>query len=244
MDKVYRLFNMLQPESLDELVVTKGLVTFLNPFSISKVKGNESIYLNFTYICSDGILPTLLNQLFKYRKIKRISFDFTSLASVIFKYGVENNKNFYFLGADQDSICAFIKKIRVLYPELIISGYHHGFFLENEIDIIDSIVQISPDILIIGMGTPYQDIIANKIFQLGFSGAIYTCGGFFTQIANSTNEEYYPKVFNKLNIRWLYRIIKEPHTRKRYLFYYPKFVLSYSFFLFKERFVEIKNTKS
>ena len=47
-------------------------------------------------------------------------------------------------------------------------------------------------------------------------GIGFTCGGFIHQTAN--NEiEYYPLWIDRMNLRFVYRMYKEKHTRKRYV---------------------------
>lgn len=55
-----------------------------------------------------------------------------------------------------------------------------------------------------------------KVKEAGFKGIGFTCGGFIHQTAK--NEiDYYPAWVNRMNVRFIYRMYKEPHTRKRYL---------------------------
>lgn len=55
-----------------------------------------------------------------------------------------------------------------------------------------------------------------KVRNAGFQGIGFTCGGFIHQTAN--NEiEYYPLWIDRMNLRFVYRMYKEKHTRKRYV---------------------------
>ena len=52
--------------------------------------------------------------------------------------------------------------------------------------------------------------------KAGYQGISFTCGGFIHQ--TSKNEiDYYPAWVDKTNLRFVYRMWKEPHTRKRFL---------------------------
>jgi N-acetylglucosaminyldiphosphoundecaprenol N-acetyl-beta-D-mannosaminyltransferase len=72
------------------------------------------------------------------------------------------------------------------------------------------------------MGVPLQEEFLIDLRDTGWTGTGYTCGGFFHQSARKL--EYYPRLFDKLQLRWLYRMIQEPRLAKRYLLDYPKFV--------------------
>ena len=55
-----------------------------------------------------------------------------------------------------------------------------------------------------------------KVKNAGYQGVGFTCGGFIHQ--TSQNEiDYYPAWVDKTNLRFVYRMWKEPHTRKRYM---------------------------
>lgn len=66
------------------------------------------------------------------------------------------------------------------------------------------------------MGILMQERFLLKVKEAGFKGIGFTCGGFIHQTAK--NEiDYYPEWVNRMNVRFVYRMYKEPHTRKRYL---------------------------
>lgn len=231
-DKGYVLFNMKAMASVSPLMPSeKRIVTFLNPYSISFIHDHYELYNQFDCICSDGILPVIMNRIWGLRNLHRLSFDFTSLARNVFEEGVKNNFRFYFIGTDEQSINRFVKNIRQKYPAITIAGWHNGYIQNIEENALNSIIDAQPDITVVGMGTPYQDEIVIKLRTKGLKGAIYTCGGFFHQTAQK--EMYFPTIVNKLHLRWLYRLIKEPHSRKRFFIHYPKFFFTYSIFLIK-----------
>lgn len=206
------------------------LVTFVNPFSYFILKDSkDSIYLNMDYIFADGILLVKLNNLLEpNRKIKRYSFDFTSLAPIVFKYSSDNNLRVALVGGTHNEInlaCSVLKK---KYPVLDIVYQRDGFF-DDELDqmsAIDIIKSLDVDILICGMGTPLQEMFILKASQSVPSlKYCFTCGGFLSQIASK--EEYFNPVLNKLNLRWLQRAYRHSYVRKRLLFDYPRFIVKF-----------------
>ena len=60
-----------------------------------------------------------------------------------------------------------------------------------------------------------QEQFLLMVKNTGFKGIGFTCGGFIHQTAND-EIDYYPAWINRMNLRFLYRMIKEKHTRKRY----------------------------
>lgn len=230
---IYSLFYKKLPSCKEDVLPSsKGkVITFLNPYYLEKVKSYTKLYEKFDYICSDGFLPIFLNKLWGCAKSMRISFDMTSLAKDIFAQNPNNVfYSIYFIGSTQENIENFIAIIRNTYPNIDICGFHHGYINDFN-DVGKKVMMSNADIILIGMGAPLQDKFAIYIKEQGFKGTVYTCGGFFHQTVKTIN--YYPHWINKLNLRALYRMIREPYVIKRVLKYYPLFVIKYSFFLVK-----------
>ena len=62
-----------------------------------------------------------------------------------------------------------------------------------------------------------------KLRAQGFSGLGFTCGGFLDQLAES--QHYYPAWIDKADLRWLYRLCKEPRRLlRRYTLDYAPFI--------------------
>ena len=61
-----------------------------------------------------------------------------------------------------------------------------------------------------------QEQFLLKVKNAGFDGIGFTCGGFIHQTAKD-EIDYYPGWVDRMNLRFLYRMYKEKHTRKRYL---------------------------
>ena len=95
---------------------SKDLTTFLNPFSYMMLRRNNS-YLDDFNIKIDGSLLVFLLTLFGIR-VKRESFDMTSLAPVLFNKAIQQNKSIYFIGTEPDIIADTIKNIWIYSVEL------------------------------------------------------------------------------------------------------------------------------
>lgn len=80
-----------------------------------------------------------------------------------------------------------------------------------------AIHEFIPDILIIGLGFPYQEEWAMRILQGGSSAkVIIAVGGtidFFTGVAIRA-----PRVFQVIRMEWLWRLLLEPRRRIRRIF--------------------------
>ncbi len=204
----------------DQKILTdKGKIyTFLNPVSYLLVKTSNNLFQNFDGIFADGSILSLFIRLYSIKGVKRRSFDMTSFAPIVMNYAEKNNKTICFIGASKIQNEEAMRKLKTLYPKLCIIGSRSGYFSDRQEreNSLDDIVNINPDYLIIGMGTPLQENFLLDAKTQGYKGIGFTCGGFIHQVANHSIN-FYPKFFDKYNIRWIYRFFKEKHTRKRYI---------------------------
>jgi len=212
----------------------KKLVTFLNPYSYLLARKNIELFENFQ-IKIDGIVLVKVLNMFHIGHFNRKSFDMTSLVPLVFNEVIENSSTIFFVGASKEVIGAAIGNIQKEFPLLKIIGFRNGYFYnENDRnDVLVDICQLNPDFVICGMGTPLQEQFLVDLRSQGWRGMGYTCGGFLHQVANKL--QYYPRLINKYNLRWIYRMYDEPKLISRYLFDYPKFliVFTYDFFRYK-----------
>lgn len=204
---------------LNELFTTKGKIyTFLNPVSYLTALNNKNIFDEFDGIFADGSLLVLAIKSLYGKTITRRSFDMTSLAPELLRFVEKYQKSLYIVASKQEQIENAIIILKKKYPTLIFSGFRNGYFSsEKEMNVeIQHIIKQKPDFIIVGMGTLKQEKFLLKVKSAGFQGIGFTCGGFIHQ--TSTNQiNYYPEWINKLNLRFIYRMYKEKHTRKRYI---------------------------
>lgn len=194
------------------------IYTFLNPVSYLSALNEKELFNNFDGVFVDGSILVAAIKLLYGKNITRKSFDMTSLAPKLLSYATKNKKSIYIVASKQEQVEKAISILKQKYPNLLISGYRNGYCVsEDELEKeATHINEINPDFLIVGMGVLIQEKFLLKIKSKGFKGIGFTCGGFIHQ--TSKNEiEYYPEWINKLNLRFIYRMYKEKHTRKRYI---------------------------
>jgi N-acetylglucosaminyldiphosphoundecaprenol N-acetyl-beta-D-mannosaminyltransferase len=191
-------------------------ISFINPVSLRYLRyfSNNKIYFH-----SDGFLLNIVFFAFFFKKVIRVSFDFTSLANNIFCDLNLKKETLYIVGATDRELDIFIDKLKKKYSDMKIIGKNNGYF-KNEIVVIEKIINLNPDVVLIGLGAKKQEKFQLDLRKSGFVGTTFSCGGFIRQEANS-KKDYYPFLINKLNLRFVYRMIKEPHTIKRYFVEYP-----------------------
>ena len=215
-----------------------SLTTFINPFSYLKLRQSD-IHLNNFNIKIDGFFLVSILNFFGF-KFNRESFDMTSLAPIIFEKIIREKKTVFFVGTEPNLIKLSVDNIKSSYPNLNISGFHHGFFTNEEKDMIfNNIISSRVDYVICGMGTPLQEKFLIDLKENGWSGIGFTCGGFLHQTSN--NIIYYPNWIDRFSLRAFYRMYDEPKLIKRYFLIYPLAILLFLYDLFKFRFSRFVN---
>lgn len=217
-------------KSLSDILQTQNRIyTFLNPVSYLIALKNKDKFAGFDGIFADGVLLVKAIKLVYGDLVQRKSFDMTSFAPILFDKAVKEGRRIYIVASKEDELNKAVKIFSEQYPRLHIVGKHHGFFSSNKEreEEIGRIIVLNPDYLIVGMGTPLQEEFLLQAKKKGFQGIGFTCGGFIHQTAHN-QIDYYPTWIDRANLRFVYRMYKEPHTRKRYLqaaFLFPYYFL-------------------
>lgn len=198
------------------------LTTFLNPFSYYILRKSSNSYKVFNKfkIHYDGVSLSAISNILFSETTSRVSFDDTSIAPHIFKSISEKKLKLGIIGSSSQSILkakAIIEKKHNIQVHRFRDGYYH----EDEIEKILCEFN-SCDIVITSLGTPRQENFLLELCESGWNGVGFTCGGYFDQLSAANGGNYYPYLINKLDLRWLYRIYKEPKRLwRRYFIYYP-----------------------
>lgn len=205
--------------SIRDVFTRKGKIyTFLNPVSYLSALENKDSFSKFDGIFADGSILVAAIHLVYGKTVTRRSFDMTSLAPELLAYAESNDKSIYIVASRQEQVEKAVGIFKERYPELNIVGYRNGYFVSEEEQLMEAqhIIDVNPDFLIVGMGVLMQERFLLKVKESGYQGIGFTCGGFIHQTAK--NEiDYYPAWADKLNLRFVYRMFKEKHTRKRYM---------------------------
>lgn len=205
--------------SVNQIFESKGKVyTFLNPVSYLTALDNKELFGQMDGIFADGGLLVKAIKMLYAKVVTRRSFDMTSMAPELFAYALEHDKTIYIVASKQEQVEKAVEIFQERYPEVNFAGYRNGYFSsEEEMDKeAKHITELKPDFLIVGMGSLMQEKFLLKVKNAGYQGVGFTCGGFIHQ--TSKNEiDYYPAWVDKTNLRFVYRMWKEPHTRKRYV---------------------------
>ena len=95
-------------------------------------------------------------------------------------------------------------------------------FIESEVEInkcIEFVLDHPSRFIFFAVGSPQQEILANRIFQNGKASGLGFCIGASINFLTG-NEKRAPIFIQKLALEWLYRVLQNPRRLwKRYLVY-------------------------
>ena len=135
------------------------------------------------------------------------------IAEYLLKLANENKYSIYLFGAKEEVINTLISKIKKEYPNINILGYSNGYVKDRDL-VMQDVLKKKPDICMVALGIPYQEKIIAKYFSKAKKGIFIGVGGSFNVLSGTKKRA--PKIFIKLNLEWLYRIVTEPSRLKRF----------------------------
>lgn len=130
----------------------------------------------------------------------------------------------YLLGAGPSVAQQAGDRLQAEFAGLNICGIRDGYFSEQEEPrIIEEINQARPDIIAVGLGAPKQEFWIDRHRHQLHAAVMIGVGGSLDVLAGVKQRA--PDWAIKLNLEWLYRLVREPSRIKRQMAL-PLFVLT------------------
>ena len=203
---------------LEKLLLENGkkFIITVNPEIVMKSYDNADIknmLLNDNNILvPDGI--SIIKKAKKYNINIKERITGVDISSKALEICNKNKKSIYLFGAKKEVIKSLVSKIKKDYPNINILGYSDGYASDKD-KIMKEIISLSPDLVLVALGVPIQELLINKYIEKAKKGIFIGVGGTFDVL--SGNKKRAPKLFIKLNLEWFYRIICEPKRLKRFI---------------------------
>ena len=220
----------------DALTRKAGMfVTFINPhaFYVGALdQGYTNCLWHFDLVLADGIGVSKATRWIAGQSIARQSFDNTSLFKPVLSHLENERYSLAVIGGEPGVADKAVGKMRSAFPNVHYLGAKDGFHDFEEL--LNWTAAVQPDVVLIGMGVPIQEKFLLRLKQSGYRGLAITCGGFLDQYIEKDN--YYPIFIDNLNLRFVYRLFKEPRRlARRYLIEYQTFIVDAVQTLFRQK---------
>jgi N-acetylglucosaminyldiphosphoundecaprenol N-acetyl-beta-D-mannosaminyltransferase len=138
----------------------------------------------------------------------------------------ESGQSVYLLGSEPGIAGQAAERLRRWYPRLRIAGSHHGFFeigSPHAERVVEDINARRPDILLVGMGTPKQELWVQEHAAHLDVDVLWTVGALFDYVSGRIPRA--PGWLADNGLEWIFRLGIEPQRMwRRYLLGNPVFL--------------------
>ena len=213
-------------EKIDDLIASGGChhVVTANPEILYRALSDKGLYETIaqaSLVTADGqgvlLAGKLLDQPFKARVTG------IDLAEALCATSGERGHKIYFLGGKEGISKKAQMAILRRYPNANIVGEHHGYFKNDIEPLLADLREKQPDILLVAMGSPYQEAFILRYQKLLNIPVAIGVGGTLDVFSGEVKRA--PELVQTLKLEWAYRILSDPKRWGRTLVL-PKFVLA------------------
>ena len=218
LEKIYNEEENIFYNILEDLLTTnkKEFIITVNPEIIMKSYKNieikEMLLNDNNILVPDGI--SIIKKAKQYNINIKERITGVDISSKALEICNKNKKSIYLFGSKKEVLDKLIININQKYPNINIVGFSNGY-VEDKDKIMQEIISLSPDLILIALGVPNQELLINKYIEKAKKGVFIGVGGTFDVLSGCKKRA--PKLFIKLNLEWLYRIICEPTRLKRFI---------------------------
>jgi N-acetylglucosaminyldiphosphoundecaprenol N-acetyl-beta-D-mannosaminyltransferase len=135
-------------------------------------------------------------------------------------------QSLYLLGSEPGAAAEAGDRLTHWYPDLDVAGTHHGYFevgSPHDERVVEDINARRPDILLVGMGTPKQELWVQHNAERLDVGVLWTVGALFDYVSGRVPRA--PSWLADNGFEWIFRLAIEPQRMwRRYLLGNPVFV--------------------
>jgi len=198
----------------------------------SKNKKFDEVLRKHFFVLADGIgVHWAANFLEHFPRKQYKLQNATDLNHKILEFAHLHSKKVFILGSNNISLKKFAKNIHAQFPKIHMVGLCEGYANIHSMDLIKRINTSKPDLLLVGLGQPAQELWYSQYHQELSVPATIMVGGFIDFFSGYKRRA--PKLFRLLGFEWFFRLLQEPRRLwKRYLVGIPQFII----IILKQRF--------
>jgi N-acetylglucosaminyldiphosphoundecaprenol N-acetyl-beta-D-mannosaminyltransferase len=135
-------------------------------------------------------------------------------------------QSLYLLGSEPGVTAEAARRLERWYPRLAVAGTHHGYFdigSAHDDRVVEDINTRRPDIVLVGMGTPKQELWVQHNASRLETDVVWTVGALFDYVSGRVPRA--PGWLADNGLEWIFRLAIEPQRMwRRYLLGNPVFL--------------------
>ncbi|HYF24604.1 MAG TPA: WecB/TagA/CpsF family glycosyltransferase [Baekduia sp.] len=135
-------------------------------------------------------------------------------------------RSLYLLGSEPGVAADAALRLQRWYPKLRVAGTHHGYFdagSPHDERVVEDINARRPDIVLVGMGSPKQELWVEHNKDRVEASVLWTVGALFDYVSGRVPRA--PAWLADNGLEWIFRLAVEPQRMwRRYLLGNPVFV--------------------
>ncbi len=172
-------------------------------------------------VTPDGIGAVWASQYYGTKLRERVTG--AELSEALIAHAEQSGLGVFLLGATPASNRLALERLQQKHPDLRIAGRDGYFQEEQTAEVVEEIRSFGPSLLLVGLGMPRQELfISDHKAELG-AAVMIGIGGVIDIFAGTVKRA--PKVWQRLRLEWLYRLLSQPSRWRRQLVL-PRFVLT------------------
>ena len=199
-------------------IVTANPETFMMSEKDSEIR-NMLLDKNVTLV-PDGIGVVKAAKMLNINVCERIAG--VDIAEFRLEYVNQKGLKVYLFGSKQEVIDGMKELVEKEYNNIKLVGATNGYVNDKDKE-FENIRKLNPDIVMVALGIPVQEKLIYNHLNDFKKGIFIGVGGSFDVLSGTKKRA--PKLFIKLNLEWLYRIICEPKRLKRFWNNNIKFII-------------------
>ncbi len=138
----------------------------------------------------------------------------------------QTERSIYLLGSEPGAAREAAGRLQARHPGLRVVGCHHGFFevgSDHAARVLEDVNACAPDILLVGMGTPKQELWVQRHLDALEVDVLWTVGALFDYVSGRVPRA--PGWLADNGLEWIFRLGVEPQRMwRRYLLGNPVFI--------------------
>ena len=167
----------------------------------------------------DGMVLLFIHKLARFQFSREYRVTYVEFIIPLMKLARDSGWRVFHIGQDADTLDTALAKIRSKVPGIEITG-HHGYFdlthSSNETQqVIKRVNDFSTDLLLVGLGSPAQELWVDTYRDQLNSSVVMTCGSCMDYVAGKVKAA--PRWMSRIGLEAIFRIYADP---KRVAFRY------------------------